>query len=681
MGMKRKRVCAILTAACLLCGGGLLPVQPLPAAAVGEAVPLSGSCGGQVRWVFDSLTGTLTVSGTGAPDIYPPEEWDDAFRDKVVHVVVEDGVTEIASHMFSYCAHLKDASFAESVRSIKGAAFMFCPELETVNIPDGVTKLGRWTFHSCKSLKAISLSESLAQIGEGVFMDCTALKAVQIPANVRKVDGTAFYGCTALQTVVIPETLTDVAGTAFDETAWLDAKRAENPLVIVNGTVIDGKTCKGSIVIPDGTKRIAAEAFGRSFGEILNTPCELTALTIPDSVTEIGQGAFAYCDTLKQVILPAGLQKIEAGTFTACKALRSIEIPQQVTEIGSGAFWDCKELEIIDFPDHSIEIDQSDYLSGTFSGTKWLTNRLAEQNPVLIGDVLVTASGIKGNLVIPDGVRVIAPYAFANCTELTGVQIPDSVQKIGAQAFSGCSSLQIIGLPPTVTEIGNNAFGGTEWEKTKMGTKPYLTVNGVLQVLNYERDSIVMPESVRVMPRWSVMNYWGRLKYITLPENVSRLEDEAIWASLDLEQLTILNPDCEIFDSAGTLFTTFDKDTGEHYFTGVIRGFEGSTAQAYAEKYNCRFVSLGAAPEKAVKRGDYDTDGRITAADAQTVLTKYAEMLSDNETDMTALQEVTADVNGDGRITALDAQYILTHFLRNEVLDEPTGWEDVIGGI
>ena len=142
-----------------------------------------------------------------------------------------------------------------------------------------------------------------------------------------------------------------------------------------------------------------------------------------------------------------------------------------------------------------------------------------------------------------------------------------------------------------------------------------------------------------------------RMKPAVFPEDTAFAERYPLIPDYmkDVNQWVCIKDGKAINPNGGTEASVGNEDTWASF----------DDACRYAEKYNCRFVSLGAAPEKAVKRGDYDTDGRITAADAQTVLTKYAEMLSDNETDMTALQEVTADVNGDGRITVTDVMSIV----------------------
>ncbi|MBR6089765.1 MAG: leucine-rich repeat domain-containing protein, partial [Anaerolineaceae bacterium] len=133
----------------------------------------------------------------------------------------------------------------------------------------------------------------------------------------------------------------------------------------------------------------------------------LTSMDIPDSVTDIGYGAFHRCRSLKCVKLPAHLTGIGQETFRYCSSLVSVKIPGEVTEISSYAFANCESLETADIP----------------------------QEMTRIGD-----------------------GAFENCISLTNVVIPEGVIDIGASAFEGCRSIEIVTIPDSVKNIGHSAF-------------------------------------------------------------------------------------------------------------------------------------------------------------------------------------------------------------------------------
>ena len=146
---------------------------------------------------------------------------------------------------------------------------------------------------------------------------------------------------------------------------------------------------------------------------------------------------------------------------------------------------------------------------------------------------------------------------------------------------------------------------------------------------------------------------------VTVPESVSSIGESAFAGCENLAVITIQNPDCVIFDSAYTICNGFDEESGEPFFTGVIYGYEGSTAQAFAEKYGYSFEILGEKSDTDHKLGDLDGDGVIDSTDASAVLAEYAAI----QTGATPTVETSVgDVNGDGFIDASDASDILQFY-------------------
>lgn len=142
---------------------------------------------------------------------------------------------------------------------------------------------------------------------------------------------------------------------------------------------------------------------------ILNGSTTITKITIPKSVTSIGEAAFLGCSSLTSINIPSSVATIGTYVFNSCSSLTSVNIPNSVTSIGKGTFTGCTSLTSVN---------------------------------------------------IPDGVTSIGDYAFQACTSLTSINIPDSVASIGDYAFRGCNSLTSINIPNSVTIIGNSAFDG-----------------------------------------------------------------------------------------------------------------------------------------------------------------------------------------------------------------------------
>ena len=174
----------------------------------------------------------------------------------------------------------------------------------------------------------------------------------------------------------------------------------------------------------------------------------LKNIVIPDSVKEIGEGAFAIT-SLKSVKIPEGVTTIEDGLFSSCFALTSVTIPDSVVTIGDEAFYQCVLLENIVIPDGVTAIGKS-----TFKSCRGLKSiKVADGNTIYdsregCNAIIEKATntliyGCK-NTMIPNSVTKIGDGAFHECTKLKSITIPDAVKEIAGDAFSYCYNLKII---------------------------------------------------------------------------------------------------------------------------------------------------------------------------------------------------------------------------------------------
>ena len=158
----------------------------------------------------------------------------------------------------------------------------------------------------------------------------------------------------------------------------------------------------------------------------------LTSLTIPSSVTSIGEYAFNGCSGLTSLTIPSSVTSIGEYAFNGCSGLTSLTIPSSVTSIGESAFYGCSGLTSLTIPSSVTSIGES-----AFFGCSGLTS-----------------------LTIPSSVTSIGESAFYGCSGLTSLTIPSSVTSIGESAFFGCSGLTSFTIPSSVTSIGWGAFCG-----------------------------------------------------------------------------------------------------------------------------------------------------------------------------------------------------------------------------
>ena len=357
-----------------------------------DAATYSGKCGANLTWSLDTDTGVLTISGTG--DMYNWYSSDDV-------------------PWYSNRSSIKTVVIGDSVTSIGRRAFRYCESLTSVTIPNSVTSIGDFAFRNCTGLTSVTIPDSVTSIGSCAFWGCTGLTSVKIPDSVTSIGYRAFFRCTGLTSVTIPDSLTSIGVGPFE--------------------YCDSLT---SVTVKEGNPNYSSDEYGVLFNKdktlLIQYPIgnTRTSSTIPDSVTRIGDWAFAQCTGLTSVTIPDSVTSIGYCAFGNCTGLTSVTIPDSVTSIGDDAFRYCTGLTSVTIPDSVTSIGE-----GVFRYCTGLTS-----------------------VTIGNSVTSIGEHAFRNCTGLTSVTIGNSVTSIGEGAFSDCTSLTSVTIPDSVTSICNGAF-------------------------------------------------------------------------------------------------------------------------------------------------------------------------------------------------------------------------------
>ena len=234
-------------------------------------------------------------------------------------VTIPKGVTTIGGSAFRGCSSLTSVTIPDSVTTIGGWAFQGCSSLTSVTIPDSVTTIGEHAFLLCSNLISVTIGDSVTTIGEGAFCNCNSLTSITIPDSVTTIGKGAFSDCISLTSVTIPDSVTTIGDYAF--------------FYCISLTEYNGKYASedGRCLIVDGTLNSFA-------------PAGLTEYTIPDSVTSIGERAFASCESLTSITILDSVTSIGDYAFAWSPSLTSITIPDSVTTIGECAFYSCSSL-------------------------------------------------------------------------------------------------------------------------------------------------------------------------------------------------------------------------------------------------------------------------------------------------------------------------------------------------
>ncbi|OFX79139.1 MAG: hypothetical protein A2X12_03780, partial [Bacteroidetes bacterium GWE2_29_8] len=223
-------------------------------------------------------------------------------------------------------------------------------------------------------------------------------------------------------------------------------------------------TYHGGVVIPSSVIYNSKNYSVTSIGKNAFNSCHLNAVTIPNSVTSIGNSAFYGCSYISSITIPNSVTSIGVSAFQECRGLTSVDIPNSVTLIGYSAFVNCISLISVNIPNSVTSIGYR-----AFSNCTSLTSiNVATDNPnytsidgVLYNKditILKQCPCAKTSITIPHSVTSFESFAFYYCTSLTYVDIPNTVTLIKAYTFYNCTSLTFIEIPNSIQEIKEHAF-------------------------------------------------------------------------------------------------------------------------------------------------------------------------------------------------------------------------------
>lgn len=304
-------------------------------------------------------------------------------------------------------------------------------------------------------------------------------------------------------------------------------------------TVVDGRTWR--FVVEDGGARILPPEKDL---ELLNVPIELngipvreipdacfancsnlTSVTLPSSITNIGAYAFYNCVNLKDVVFNEGLISIGDGAFASCESLREISMPTTVRTLGSRYAFSNAEAVMIEFEEH------------------W-----EETNSVVECDITErsTYRGYRSTKKVGRGV-------FEGCTSLQGILLNEGLERIGAGAFKDCKSLKVLGVPEDVTQIGGGAeFCSETWE---------------LNIVNGYTTNLVNGKRLPLSDagRTERLEYWHRSYGVGFAEGCVALEQVSLPS-----KLTYLGENA--FKNCGALKTVELPDTLKVLMRGTFSG-------------------------------------------------------------------------------------------------------------
>lgn len=428
-----------------------------------SAAGTSGKCGPSAYWSFDSSTGTLTISGSGAMNDYEygnDYPWMD-YRDSIQTIVIGDQITQIGRYAFPWTA-CSTIQFGKSVRSIGAKAFSGCRNLNgDLTLPDSVQIVGDSAFAGCTGLTGtLTLGNGLQTIGFNAFYDCPFSGDLVIPDSVTMIGIQAFY-CRPYYlpetqgTLTLGKNLRTIGESAFCESRYTGSLTIPDSVVEIGERAFcDCGNLNGTLTLGKNLRMIGKEAF---------SGCAFTgSLTIPEGITEIADGTFSFLYQSSgmftgKLTLPSTLKTIGASAFSYTDFSGELLIPDGVTSIGANAFKECDGFGgLLSLPDSVKTVGEwAFYLCKGFTGLKLSASltKIEERS-------FAHMYGLKTEVVIPEGVTEIGEGAFS-CSHMPSVRFPSTLKKIGKQAFYltfGLTNYSTITFPNGLEVIEDEAF-------------------------------------------------------------------------------------------------------------------------------------------------------------------------------------------------------------------------------
>ena len=269
-----------------------------------------------------------------------------------------------------------------------------------------------------------------------------------------------------------------------------------------------------------------------SFGDGAFSNTGLISITIPNSVESIGEGVFMHCPDMVSATLSDAITGIPDQTFRLCSSLASVTLPSHLTSIGKRAFESCGALVSITLPDALQTIEGSAFY---YSG---LTSIDIPNSVTTVGG---SAFGLCDNLAeahLSESMTIIEDHLFYNCGNLRSVSIPSQLVKIGNSAFYQCINLEEVSIPATVTTIGGTAFQSC-YNLNSVSIPATLTYLGNAAFSECTSlTSATLPEGLDTIPQY-LFSSCHSLASITIPESVVAIEESAFYGCDSLQTVYI----------------------------------------------------------------------------------------------------------------------------------------------
>lgn len=503
--------------------------------------------------------------------------------------VVITGGTVLKEDAFAGCGSIETLVIPDTVNNIYSGALAGCTALETLAIPFVGTSADSTQYNFLgyvfgassyyenysnvpKSLRTVNVTGS--KIGNYAFYDCLGIENINMLGDVIQIGNSAFGVCSELKSIT-------VGGDNYVVKDNILYDNIQKTIVCVPNRI------EGDITILDGVTKIKAYTFN---------DLGITAITVPNSVTEIEERAFVRCSALNSVRIGDGVGTLRTIAFENCPNIETLHI-------GSGVSAGVKELISSSNNLKNIEISQDNpyyayeneilydlvnnaiiYVSNCIAGDVKIRDGVTElgygvflrKNAItsmelppslkLIGrNVFYECKGLRS--VVMRGVTEIDNYAFEYCSALETVELSDELESIGSGAFAYCEKLESITIPNSVTQIGDTAFALCKIKEVHVSSlENYLNITfgfcgspfdnsteTKLFVNSQLITDLVIPTSVTELKAWTFYDY-TLLQSVSVHAGVEKINWKAFSDCRNIKEVNVDENNANFSNVGGIIY-------------------------------------------------------------------------------------------------------------------------------